>query len=560
MGDNSAIFRLIATVQNEHLENKIQYDPAYCPYLDSNRTNSQTYSYLGNAISDFINNQHIYYSECNRFDTMYGTAGCPNKVPGEDYINRIYITCPVLDDDIYKKPYSNATMHEVEQNSKFWTVMKTSDGRYYWEELGDINFQEECKKALEDENPVLEFKNHVKHDPITKSDIVRLFIKMRPQLEKYICHIETKNKDPWVIIQHFPKLDNYDKFLYQDEFGNISMVDYDEQLGYHQFNLFNLKDCDKFSENTNISSDFYMNDFRDKIRNTHEYSEKCELLEKFDWHTHIEFAGISNNKYDEPSIEASKETANYLYFTEYNDNDEIVYLVFCTFRDIYNHYYWEYICTTNDCKPYIHSAIKRTVELIKAEQIKAEKARKQIFEFQKEHQKEVWANPNSGYTWEWTPCAGGWYNGSDAGYFQLDYKQAEISNRIFNNASTANIGHDKEDIEDILTASSTSTVKSDSISKKLKYTKMKEDKYGKTMIQNITINGDNNVVIGMVQSGEDDCEQTQTVVIKKSKSEKKKEKKKSVFGVLHNALINLAKIVELSTQYLLEYVRDIFFG
>lgn len=196
------------------------------------------------------------------------------------------------------------------------------------------------------------------------------------------------------------------------------------------------------------------------------------------------------------------------------------------------------------------------------EQIKADKAREQIFEFQKEHQKEVLTNQNSGYTWEWTPCAGGWYNGSDAGYFQLDYKQAEISNRIFNNASTANIGHDKENIEDILTASSTSTVKSDSISKKLKYMEMKEKKYGKTMTQNITINGDNNTVIGISinQSGEDDCEQTQTVVIKNSKSEKKKEKKESVFGVLHRALINLAKIVELSTQYLLEYVRDIFFG
>jgi hypothetical protein len=516
--------------------------------VSSNSSKYEQYtqqSSLNRSITDFLKGQHIYYSSANQFDTMFGKAGCPSKTPGKDCINRIYITCPMSDDD-YETKYRKSSHYEVNGRSKFWTVMKTSDGRYYWEELGDINFQEEAKKALEDENPVLEFKDHVKHDPMTKSDIVRLFIKMRPQLEKYICHIETKNKDPWVVIQHFPKLDNYDKFLYQDEFGNISMVDYDEQLGYHQFNLFNLKDCDKFSEDTNISSDFYMNDFRDKIRNAHEYSEKCELLEKFDWYTHIKFAGVSKNKYDEPSTEASKETANYLYFAEYNDNGETVYLVFCTFRDIYNHYYWEYICTTNDCKPYIHSAIESTIELIKAEQKKADEERKRIFEFQKE------------YAWKWTAHDAGWYNGSDAGHFSININNNQTS--IFNNVSTANIGHDKEDIDDILKESTTSAVKPDSISQRLKYMKMKEKKYGNSITQNITVNGDNNTVIGisMTQTSKDDCEQTQTVVIKNSKSEKKKEKRETVLGTLHKALINLAKIIETYTKYLLDHCFDFF--
>ena len=60
------------------------------------------------------------------------------------------------------------------------------------------------------------------------------------------------------------------------------------------------------------------------------------------------------------------------------------------------------------------------------------------------------------------------------------------------------------------------------------------------------------------QTEEDDCEQTQTATIKNSKSEKKKEEKESVFGVLHRALINLAKIIERYTQYLLNHCMDDF--
>ena len=158
--------------------------------------------------------------------------------------------------------------------------------------------------------------------------------------------------------------------------------------------------------------------------------------------------------------------------------------------------------------------------------------------------------------------AAGWNSGSYAGHFQLNHKHTEINNLIFNNAFTENIGHDKEDIDIILTNSSTSDVNcSSSISKRLKYIEMKQKKYGTITSQNITITGNYNYVIGisMNQTGEDDCEQTQTVIIKNSKSEKKKEKKESVFGVLHHALINLAKIIERYTRYLLDHCMDNFF-
>lgn len=231
--------------------------------------------------------------------------------------------------------------------------------------------------------------------------------------------------------------------------------------------------------------------------------------------------------------------------------------IFCKWmiKKCYDGYYrWEYIgiCDNNldfsdiDLDKEYNDQYDTTIEKMKSD----------LYKFYNNQQ-------DSNYDWMRHSNTAGLNNGSDAGHFQLDSKQAEINNRIFNNASTENIGHDKEDIEDILTESTASDVKSSSISENLKYMKIKQDKYGSnSMTQNITITGGNNTVIGitMNQTGEDDCEQTQTVIIKNSKSEKKKEKKESVFGVLHHALINLAKIVELSTQYLLEYVRNIFFG
>ena len=287
-------------------------------------------------------------------------------------------------------------------------------------------------------------------------------------------------------------------------------------------------DSDKLRENTVLSADLDINEFRSKIRSSSGYSNKVDIFQYFDWYHHLKFAGKSNNKDDKPLIKASRDTTDYLYITEYKDTKEHLYQVFCTFKNIHNDYYWEFICNVNDCKPYIEREIEKHIEI--------EKKREMILEFQREQQEE-----KSTYQ---------------------DNKQAEINNRIFNNASTENIGHDKEDINMILTNSSTSAVNcSSSISEMLKYIEMKQKKYGTITSQNINITGNYNYTVGisMNQTGEDDCEQTQTVIIKNSKSEKKKEKKESVFGVLHHALINLAKIIERYTRYLLDHCMDNLF-
>ena len=286
-------------------------------------------------------------------------------------------------------------------------------------------------------------------------------------------------------------------------------------------------DSDKLRENTVLSADLDINEFRSKIRSSSGYSNKVDIFQYFDWYHHLKFAGKSNNKDDKPLIKASRDTTDYLYITEYKDTKEHLYQVFCTFKNIHNDYYWEFICNVNDCKPYIEREIEKHIEI--------EKKREMILEFQKDQQEE-----KSTYQ---------------------DNKQAEINNRIFNNASTENIGHDKEDIDMILKKSSTSAINcSSSISKRLKYIEMKQKKYGTITSQNINITGNYNYTVGisMNQTGEDDCEQTQTVIIKNSKSEKKKEKKESVFGVLHHALINLAKIIERYTRYLLDHCMDDF--
>lgn len=287
-------------------------------------------------------------------------------------------------------------------------------------------------------------------------------------------------------------------------------------------------DSDKLRENTVLSADLDMNEFRSKIRSSSGYSNKVDIFQYFDWYHHLKFAGKSKNKDDKPLLKASMDTTDYLYITEYKDTKEHLYQVFCTFKNIHNDYYWEFICNVNDCKPYIECEIEKHIEI--------EKKREMILEFQKDQQEE---KPT-----------------------YQDNKQAEINNRIFNNASTENIGHDKEDINMILTNSSTSAVNcSSSISEMLKYIEMKQKKYGTITSQNINITGNYNYTVGisMNQTGEDDCEQTQTVIIKNSKSEKKKEKKESVFGILHHALINLAKIIERYTRYLLDHCMDNFF-
>lgn len=300
-------------------------------------------------------------------------------------------------------------------------------------------------------------------------------------------------------------------------------------------------DCDKFKENTILSADLDINEFRSKIRSSSGYSNKVDIFQYFDWYHHLKFAGKSKNKDDKPLLKASRDTTDYLYITEYKDAKEHLYQVFCTFKNINNDYYWEFICNVNDCKPYIEREIEKHIEI--------EKKREMILEFQREQQEEKSTYQDSKY--DWMRYSAG-----------LNNKQAEINNRIFNNASTENIGHDKEDIDMILTNSSTSAVNcSNSISKRLKYIEMKQKKHGTITSQNITITGNYNYTVGisMNQTGGDDCEQSQTVIIKNSKSEKKKEKKESVFGVLHRAIINLAKIIERYTRYLLDHCMDDFF-
>lgn len=73
--------------------------------------------------------------------------------------------------------------------------------------------------------------------------------------------------------------------------------------------------------------------------------------------------------------------------------------------------------------------------------------------------------------------------------------------------------------------------------------------------QNISGNGNTVVGISMTQTAKDDCDQTQSVVIRNSKSEKKK--KDTIIGIFHQSLINLAKILEKASKYLLDHFMDL---
>lgn len=455
--------------------------------------------------------------------------GYPLLLPEEVFEDKMVLTIPRKDPSI---------LYE-------WMCEKCSDGCYKWEYIGtwDNNLDLlDLDLDKEYDDPVSEFRQKVKNDNMDHDGVVKLFMKMQPQLEKYILNIDIKYESLGIKIQDFPKMSEYDKHLYQDDDGDISIIDYNDNLGYHQLTLFNLKDCDKFRENTILSADLDINEFRSKIRSSSGYPNKVDIFQYFDWYHHLKFAGKSNNKDDKPLLKASRDTTDYLYITEYKDTKEHLYQVFCTFKNIHNDYYWEFICNVNDCKLYIEREIEKHIEI--------EKKREMILEFQKDQQEEKPAYQDSKY--DWMRYSAG-----------LNDKQAEIiNNRIFNNASTENIGHDKEDIDMILTNSSTSAVNcSRSIPERLKYMKMKQEKHGTIMSQNINITGNYNYTVGisMNQTGGDDCEQSQTVVIKNPKSEKKKEKKESVFWVLHHALINLAKIIERYTRYLLDHCMDNFF-
>ena len=72
--------------------------------------------------------------------------------------------------------------------------------------------------------------------------------------------------------------------------------------------------------------------------------------------------------------------------------------------------------------------------------------------------------------------------------------------------------------------------------------------------QNISGNGNTVIGINMTQTAKDDCDQTQSVIIRNSKSEKKK--KDTIIGIFHQSLINLAKILEKASKYLLDHFID----
>ena len=74
--------------------------------------------------------------------------------------------------------------------------------------------------------------------------------------------------------------------------------------------------------------------------------------------------------------------------------------------------------------PYIEREIEKHIEI--------EKKREMILEFQRDHQEENQSIKNSKYYWMQNYDASRWNSGSYAGHFQLNYKQTEINNLIFN--------------------------------------------------------------------------------------------------------------------------------
>ena len=165
------------------------------------------------------------------------------------------------------------------------------------------------------------------------------------------------------------------KWQYIDRRDNdldLSDLDSDEE--------YDDKYCDKSKENTVLSADLDMNEFRSKIRSSSGYSNKVDIFQYFDWYHHLKFSGKSKNKDDKPLLKASRDTTDYLYITEYKDTKEHLYQVFCTFKNIHNDYYWEFICNVNDCKPYIEREIEKHIEI--------EKKREMILEFHKDQQEE----------------------------------------------------------------------------------------------------------------------------------------------------------------------------
>lgn len=195
--------------------------------------------------------------------------------------------------------------------------------------------------------------------------------------------------DPSIICKWTSEFyDGYYKWKYIGTCDNdldLSNLDSDEEyddpvLEFRQKVKNNNIDSDKLRENTILSADLDINEFRSKIRSSSGYSNKVDIFQYFDWYHHLKFAGKSKNKDDKPLLKASRDTTDYLYITEYKDTKEHLYQVFCTFKNIHNDYYWEFICNVNDCKPYIEREIEKHIEI--------EKKREMILEFQKDQQEE----------------------------------------------------------------------------------------------------------------------------------------------------------------------------
>lgn len=67
-------------------------------------------------------------------------------------------------------------------------------------------------------------------------------------------------------------------------------------------------DCDKLRENTVLSADLDINEFRSKIRSSSGYSNKVDIFQYFDWYHHLKFAGKSKNKDDKPLLKADRKS------------------------------------------------------------------------------------------------------------------------------------------------------------------------------------------------------------------------------------------------------------
>lgn len=130
--------------------------------------------------------------------------GRPLLPPGEAFENKIVLTNPKDNPFILCE----------------YICEKCSDGCYKWEYIGtwdnnldllDLDLDKEYdshghhNENLEYDNPILEFRQKVKNDNMDCDDVVRLFMKMQSQLEKYILHIDTEYESLVVKIQSFSK-------------------------------------------------------------------------------------------------------------------------------------------------------------------------------------------------------------------------------------------------------------------------------------------------------------------------------------------------------------------